>query len=147
MPASYLPYSLALDMSTGAVDFDTHSFKMMLLTGSHSVNHANDRRNDIEANEVSGTGYTAGGEDIAVSSVTRSGATTTVAFATTTTWASANGFTAVWAAIYRVTGGASSTDPLVAIVYNSGDQTANGQDFIFTLTSTLTFTVPTPSQS
>lgn len=147
MPASFPPFSLAEDMAEGAIDFDTHSFKIMLLTGSYSPNQAHDRRNDVEANEVSGTGYTAGGQSITVSSVSRSNGTTTITFSSPITWTGADGFTAAWACIYRAVGGSSSGDPIASTIYNTGDQTANGQDFIFTITSPLTITVPTVSQS
>lgn len=142
--ASICPYSLGYDMATGAVDFDTHSFKIMLLTPSYTPSQAHDRRNDVEANEVSasGTGYVAGGEDITVSSVTRSNGVTSVTFASRTTWTNPlTGLTARYGAIYRAVGGASSADPLVGIVDFGGNVVANGLDFAVDITSALTITV------
>jgi hypothetical protein len=141
--ASILPYSLGEDLARGNVDFDTHSFKIMLLTTSYSPSQAHDRRNDVEANEVSGTGYTAGGKDLTVASVIRTSGSTAVTFTTTTVWdAPVSGFTARYAAIYRATGGASSTDPLVAIIDAGAGYTANGQSFAVNITTPLTITVP-----
>lgn len=143
--ASIVPYSLGLDLATGAVDLDTHSFKVMLLTSSYTPNKTHAKRSDL-SNEVSGTGYSAGGSSITVSSVTRSSGTTSVAFSTVT-WASANGFTAAYGAIYRARGGASSADELVAVldftdVSHPTGVAASGGDYVLTVTTPLRIVVP-----
>jgi len=46
----------------GAVDFDTDLLKMAVVTGAYTLDqNLHDAFDDISANEVSGTGYTAGG--------------------------------------------------------------------------------------
>ena len=57
-----LIYNSAIDeMARGDIDFDTDTFKAMLVTSSYTPNKdTHDFRDDV-TNEVSGTGYTAGG--------------------------------------------------------------------------------------
>lgn len=137
---SIVPYSLALDLATGAVDFDTHSFKIMLLTASYTPNKAHSKRSDL-TNQVSGTGYTAGGQAITVASVTRSTGTTSVAW-NTVTWSSANSFSAAYGAIYRDRGGAASADELVAVLDFGGAVAASGGNYVLTVSTPLRIVVP-----
>lgn len=122
---------------TGAIDLDTDSFKMMLVSVMPGATEKDtwDYRNDV-TNEVTGTGYTTGG----------AACTLTVAAVDTTnddievtcapvSWTTAT-ISAVGAIIYKSRGGASSADELLCAI-----------DFGGTITSTAgTFTV-TPSGS
>lgn len=56
------------ELAKGTHDFENDTFKLALLDNSHSFDRADDVWTDISANEVSGSGYTAGGK--AVTSVT-----------------------------------------------------------------------------
>jgi hypothetical protein len=99
-------------MARGAIDFDTDTFKVMLVTSSYTPDKdTHDKRNDV-TNEVSGTGYTAGG---VTSACTVTKDTTndrvTLSFAAVS-WASST-ITARGAVIYKSTGTASN-DNLVA---------------------------------
>ena len=55
----------------GALDIDAASLKMMVVTSAYSVNqNAHNFVDDVIANEVTGTGYTARGNACAVGTVT-----------------------------------------------------------------------------
>ena len=50
----------------GAIDFDTATLKVAIVTGAYTpLQNVHNFWNDVEANEVSGTGYTAGGNTCA----------------------------------------------------------------------------------
>jgi hypothetical protein len=111
--ASLIYNSAVDDMARGAIDFDTDTFKVMLVTSSYTPDKdTHDKRNDV-TNEVSGTGYTAGGVTSACT-VTKDTANdrVTLSFAAVS-WASST-ITARGAVIYKSRGGASSADELVA---------------------------------
>lgn len=111
--ASLIYNSAVDDMARGAIDFDTDTFKVMLVTSSYTPNKdTDDKRNDV-TNEASGTGYTAGGVTSACT-VTKDTANdrVTLSFAAVS-WASST-ITARGAVIYKSRGGASSADELVA---------------------------------
>jgi len=111
--ASLIYNSAVDDMARGAIDFDTDTFKVLLVTSSYSPNKdTHDRRDDI-TNEVTGTGYTAGGVTSACT-VTKDTANdkVTLQFASAS-WASST-ITARGAVIYKSRGGASSADELIA---------------------------------
>lgn len=112
--ASYQYTSYFNDLVKGNVDMDTDSFKVMLCTSTYTPSRNHTKRSDI-TNEVSGTGYTAGGNT----------ATCTVSAIDTvnnrqdvvlggTTWTTST-ITARYAVYYKSRGGASSADELIAI--------------------------------
>lgn len=140
--ASFCPFSLGEDVANGAVIFGTHSFKLMLVTSSYSPSQGDTKRSSVEAAEVSGTGYTAGG--IAVTcTVSRASGVTSLTWSSPT-WASpVSGFTARRGWIYRTRGGASSADELVACLDFGAGVAANGTSFTVSITSASTLTVPT----
>ena len=110
--ASLIYNSAIDDMARGAIDFDSNSFKALLVTSSYTPNKdTHDFRNDV-TNEVSGTGYTAGGV-ATVCTVTKDTANdkVTLQFAAVS-WATST-ITARALVIYKSTGTAS-TDNLVA---------------------------------
>ena len=111
--ASFIYNSCIDDMAKGAIDFDTDTFKVMLVTSGYTANKdTHDKRDDV-TKEVSGTGYTAGGVTSACT-VTKDTANdkVTLSFAAVS-WASST-ITARGAVIYKSRGGASSADELVA---------------------------------
>jgi len=112
---SSLIFNRALELwARGSIDFDTDSFKVMLTTSAYTEDKdAHDFRNDV-TNEVSGTGYTAGGNSVTVS-VTLDTANDRVDISLGgTTWTSST-ITARKAVYYKARGGASSADELVAV--------------------------------
>ena len=111
--ASLIYNSAVDDMARGAIDFDTDTFRVMLVTSSYTPNKdTHDKRDDV-TNEASGTGYTSGGVTSACT-VTKDTANdkVTLQFASVS-WASST-ITARGAVIYKSRGGASSADELVA---------------------------------
>lgn len=126
--ASLIYNSCLDDMARGAIDFDTDTFKVMLVTSSYTPNKdTHDRRDDV-TNEVSGTGYTAGGVTSACT-VTKDTANdkVTLSFAAVS-WASST-ITARAAVIYKSRGGAGSADELVAYNDFGSDVSSTGATF------------------
>jgi hypothetical protein len=100
----------------GAVDFDTDTIKCAIVTASYTPDqNLHDFWDDANSNEVSGTGYTAGGNlmDNGVVSVDGSG-NVTVDLDDPSTWAQdASGFNdGRYAIVYKDTATAS-TSPLI----------------------------------
>lgn len=98
----------------GSIDFDTDTFKVMLTTSAYTEDKdAHDFRNDV-TNEVTGTGYTAGGNTVTVS-VTLDTANDRIDISLGgTTWTSST-ITARKAVYYKDRGGLSSADELIAV--------------------------------
>lgn len=130
--ASLIYNSAIDDMVRGLIDFDTDTFKAMLVTGSYVANEdTHDKRDDI-TNEVSGTGYTAGGITCGVT-VTKNLATNNVIIEFAEVSWPGSVITARGCVYYKSRGGAASLDELV--VYNDF-----GSDIIASAT-TPTFNV------
>jgi len=112
--ASLIYTSAIEDMARGAVDFDTDTFFVMLTTSSYTENKdTHTKRSDI-TNEVTGTGYTAGGQAV-VPTIAKDTATdrVTITFPTVT-WPSST-ITARKAVYYKRRGGAASADELICV--------------------------------
>lgn len=109
-----LIYNSAIDDTVrGLIDFDTNIFKAMLVTSSYVADKdTHDKRDDI-TNEVSGTGYIAGGSTCGVT-VTKNIASNsvTIQFAEVE-WTSST-ITARGCVYYKSSSGAASLDQLVA---------------------------------
>jgi hypothetical protein len=125
--ASLIYNSCLDDLAKGAIDFDTDTFKVVLVTSTYTPNKdTHDRRDDV-TNEVTGSGYTAGGATSACT-VTKDTANdkVTLSFASVS-WATST-ITARGAVIYKSTGTAAN-DPLVAYIDFVGDVSSNGGTF------------------
>jgi hypothetical protein len=135
--ASLVYNSCIRDAVTGAIDFDTDTFKAMLVTSTYSASKGHDRRDDV-TNEVSGTGYTAGGNacTVSVAAVDNTNNDVEISF-TITSWTSAT-ITARAAVIYKSTGTASA-DPLVGYVDFGSDVSSTNGTFAVTVSSPLKF--------
>ena len=120
------------ELLKGQHDFTTttgHQFKIALFTSSASLDATT--TDYSTSNEVTGSGYTAGGEDLAKAdqSVTLSSTTAFVDFGDVT-WTSAT-ITANGALIYNTTtGGGSGTTDAVAVLAFGGDKTSTNGDFV-----------------
>lgn len=128
--ASLIYNSANYDEAVGALDYDTNTFKAMLVTSSYTPDQdAHLKRSDI-TNEVSGTGYTAGGVTCAVT-VTKDTTNnkTTIQFAAVS-WPSST-ISARGCVYYRSRGGASTADELVA--YNDFGSTVTSNNSTFTV--------------
>jgi hypothetical protein len=126
--ASLIYNSAPDEMARGDIDFDTNTFKAMLVSSSYVPNKdTHDFRDDV-TNEVSGTGYTAGGVASAVT-VTKDTANdkVTIQFGAVS-WASST-ITARGCVYYKSRGGASSADELVAYADFGSDVSSSGGTF------------------
>jgi hypothetical protein len=112
----------------GEMDFSSdtaQSYKIALYTSSASLDAATAAY--TTSNEVSGTGYTAGGNTLSISTnPTSTGTTAFLSFATTT-WSTAT-ITARGALIYQ----AGGSTPAVAVLDFGGDKTSTAGDFQIT---------------
>jgi len=124
-----LIYNSAIDeMARGDIDFDSNSFKALLVTSSYTPNKdTHDFRDDV-TNEVTGTGYTAGGATSTVT-VTKDTANdrVTIQFGAVS-WATST-ITARGCVYYKSRGGASSADELVAYNDFGSDVSSSGGTF------------------
>lgn len=106
----------------GNIDMDTDTFKVMLVNTTYDAiadntkKDSHDFRDDVTSNEISGTGYTTGGNTVTVT-VTKDDTNDRedLVFAATT-WTTAT-ITAYGAVYYKSRGGAASADELCC--YNS----------------------------
>lgn len=118
------------NMYSGAnvVDWDTDTIKVALCTSTYTPDvDTHDFFNDI-TNEVSGTGYTAGGKTLAPTAPTYDTATNETRMdAADTEWTAAT-ITARYAVIYKSTGTAS-TSPLITYVDFGEDKVASAGTF------------------
>ena len=106
------------------VDLDTHTFKVALMNNTHSFSAANSTWANVSANEISGTGYTAGGTTL--NTITWAADGTTLKWdAADSAWTSAS-FTAYHAVIYDDT---HASDALVCSFDFGGAQTVNNGTF------------------
>lgn len=105
----------------GTHDLDTDVIKIALFTSSASLDATTTTYST--SNEVTGTGYTAGGNTLTGASITTSGTTAFVDF-DDTTWSSAT-VTANGALIYN----SSKADRAIAVLAFGGDKTATNGDF------------------
>ena len=112
----------------GEMDFSSNtgqSYKIALYTSSATLNATTAAY--TTSNEVSGTGYTAGGNTLSISTApTTSGTTAFLSFGTTT-WSTAT-ITARGALIYQVGG----STPSVAVLDFGGDISSTAGDFQIT---------------
>jgi len=118
------------------VDFDTDTIKVALLTSSYTPDQdAHDYYNDVSTYEVSGTGYTAGGNTLGSKTATYDSATNVIVLdAADTTWSSST-ITARYAVVYDSTGTAS-TSTLIGYVDFGSDQSSTNGNFTITWDST-----------
>jgi hypothetical protein len=130
------------DQARGAIDMDTDTFRMMLVTSAYTENQdTHTKRSDV-TNEVTGTGYSAGGATTTVTVTKSTGANTVTLTFSQVQWNATGGaLTARKAVVYKSRGGAATADELVFVNDFGSDVTATND--LFTVPqSTITFTVP-----
>ena len=110
------------------VDFDTDTIKVALCTSTYTPAQTHDYFNDV-TNEVSGTGYTAGGATLGSKTIVQSAGVVTLD-AADTSWATST-ITARTAVIYVDTGSAA-TSALLAYVDFGADVISSGGTFLIT---------------
>lgn len=113
----------------GSHDLDGATYNVMLTTSAYTPDvDTHDFRSDV-TNEVTGTGYSAGGQALGTVTVTYDSANNRAVFdAADAVWASST-ITARYAVIYRARGGASSADELLCYVDFGADVSSTGGAF------------------
>lgn len=102
------------DLARGAVDLDTDTFWVMLTTSGYSENKDTHLKRSDVTNEVTGTGYTAGGQSVTVT-VTKDTVNDRLDVSLgSASWASST-ITARKAVYYKRRGGAATADELVMV--------------------------------
>ena len=117
--------SFKVALLNGEMDFSSdtsQTFKIALYTSSATLGAATTAY--ATTNEVSGTGYTAGGNTLTISANPASSGTTAFLDFADTTWTDAT-ITARGALIYKVGGG----NPAVAVLDFGADKTSTAGDF------------------
>jgi hypothetical protein len=112
------------------IDWTADTIKTALTTSSETPDQdADDFWDDAEANEVSGTGYSAGGATLANPARTYTAGTNVLKLdADDRDWTSAS-FTARNAHVYKDRGGATSADELISYVDFGGNETVASGTF------------------
>jgi hypothetical protein len=120
--------SFKVKIADGNIDLNSDTIKVALVTSGYTPDQdAHDFFNDV-TNEVSGTGYSAGGETLANATMTQDNTNNRGKFdADDVTWATST-ITARGAVIYKSTGTAS-TSPLIAYIDFGSDKSSSASNF------------------
>ena len=123
-------YGLALDSFVmKLIDWVNDSIKVMLCTSSYTPDQDTHQYKSSVTNEVSGTGYSAGGATLGSKTHAYTSGTNTITLdAADTTWSSSS-ITARYAVIYDSTPATDATRPLIAYVDFGADVTSSGGPF------------------
>jgi hypothetical protein len=124
-------------LNGGGIDLDTDTIKVALCTSTYTPSIDNHDMFDDVTNEVSATGYTAGGATLTLT-VTQNNANdmAVVTASASTTWTGSS-ITARYAVIYKVGAGAS-TSPLICYIDFVTDRKSDGDNFIIDWDDTAT---------
>ena len=126
--ASLIYHSAIHKGLTGGIDYDTDTFKCMLVTSAYTPDKdAHDFRNDV-TNEVTGTGYTAGGAAATVGVTTDTANDRVEISLGAVSWTTST-ITARGAVYYKSRGGASSADEIVAYIDFGADVSSTAGTF------------------
>lgn len=119
------------------VDYDSDTIKVALVGSAYTPNQdSHDYWDDVVANEVTGTGYTAGGATLAGKSVTYDSANNVVVLdANDVVWASST-ITARYAVIYDDSGATNAQKVLIGYVDFGSDQSSTNGNFTVTWDAT-----------
>ena len=126
--------ALALDKK---VDWDSDTIKVALLTNSYTPDQdAHNYFDDVVANEVTGTGYTQGGNTLANKTNNYNSATNVIVLdADDTTWSSST-ITARYAVVYDSSPTLNADKPLIGYVDFGSDQSSSNGNFTITWDAT-----------
>lgn len=115
------------------IDWDTDDIKVALLSSAYVPDQdTHDYFDDVAANEVTGTGYTAGGQTIGTRTRTYDAANNVVVLdGADVTWASST-ITARYAVIYDATPTTAATQPLIGYLDFVSDQSSTNGNFTIT---------------
>ena len=108
------------------IDWDTDTIKVALLSNSYTPDQdAHNYFDDVSTYEVTGTGYTQGGNTLANKTNTYNSATNVIVLdADDTTWSSST-ITARYAVVYDASPATNATKPLIGYVDFGSDQSSS----------------------
>jgi hypothetical protein len=144
MASTFYTYGLLVTrLLSGDIDFSNDTIKIMMTTSSYSPDQDTHDYKDDVTNEVSGTGYTAGGATLSNKSVGyTAGTNVTKVDADDVTWSSSTITNARIAVIYKDTGNAA-TSPLIGYTDFGANKSSDNGDFTITFDSDGIFTLTT----
>lgn len=113
----------------GSIDLDTDTINVMLVTSTYTPDQDTHEFRDDITNEVSGTGYSAGGSALAGKAVTADNTDNEGVFdANDVSWSTST-ITARGAVLYKARGGASSADELICYIDFGSDKISTAGTF------------------
>ena len=127
--ANVVPYSFGTELLSGTHNFASNTFKLALYT-ANPYTTGSTAYSSGEANQVSGTGYTTGGNTLGSPVVANQANVATLTFAQTQ-WTSAT-FGAAFGVIYNN----SASDKLVVVLDFGGTKSCSNGTFTITFPST-----------
>lgn len=123
------------------VDYDSDTIKVMLVSSSYAPNQDSHAYKSDVTGEVSGTGYTAGGQALTGKTLTYDGANNVIILdAADTTWANST-LTARYAVIYDDSGATDAAKVLLGYVDFGSDQSSTNGNFAITWDATGIFRI------
>lgn len=119
------------------IDWDTDTIRVALLTNAYTPDQdAHNYLDDVIATEVTGVGYTAGGNTLSNKTNTyNAGSNVIILDADDTTWSSST-ITARYAVIYNASPSTNATRPLIGFVDFGSDQSSSNGNFTITWDAT-----------
>lgn len=130
--ANLIYNSFKRDTMNGAIDLDTDTIKMMLVTSTYAPNQDTHTKCSDVTNEVVGTGYTAGGVTLANKVVSVDNTGNTGVFDADDVTITTATITARGAVLYKARGGASTADELIGYLDFGSDITSTAGNFVIT---------------
>jgi hypothetical protein len=123
------------------VDFDSDTIKVALVSSSYTPNQdTHDYWDDVATNEVSGTGYTAGGATLTTKTVGYTSGTNVTKFdADDVSWTTST-ITARYAIVYDASPATNAAKPLIGYVDFGSDQSSSSGTFSIVWDSAGIFT-------
>lgn len=130
MAITATPYGqFAKSLINKEIDLDSDTIKLMLCTSAYTPNKDTHQYKSAVTNEVTGTGYTAGGATLTGVSITYNTATDTVVFdANDVTWPNST-ITARYGVLYDATPSTDATRPLIAYIDFETNQISSNAEF------------------
>lgn len=119
------------------VDFDSDTIKVALVSSAYTPNQdTHDYWDDVVANEVAGSGYTAGGQALASKTVTYDSANNVIILdAADPVWSNST-VTARYAVVYDDSGATNAQKVLVGYIDFGSDQSSTNGNFTVTFDAT-----------
>jgi hypothetical protein len=139
--ASFAYTSFEDDVHRGNIDCDTDTFYVLLTTSTYTENQGTHTKRSDVTNEVTGTGYTAGGAAVTVTVTKDTGLQRITLSLGGASWPSST-ITARKAVYYKRRGGAATADELVAVNDFTSDVISTAGTFTL---NASTIVIPSPA--